>query len=105
MELALLSMTSVSSDPKLAKITLGRLINEYLDNNDEYRKIIPKKYEPLLEYCNTYCVFSVHPKKEKISKSVATSIIHMTFQFLLDKELNQTVRPIVQSGLARPRER
>jgi len=61
------SMTSVSSDPKLAKMTLGQLINEYLDNKDEYRKIIPKKYEPLLEYCNTYRVFSVHPKKEKKS--------------------------------------
>jgi len=70
-------------------LTLGQLINEYLDNKEKYGKIIPKKYEPLLEYCNTYRIFSVHPKKEKINKSVATSILHMTFQFLLDKELQK----------------
>lgn len=87
-EFRLLSlMTSVHSEPNLYKMTLGQLINEYLKNKEKYRRIIPKKYEPLLEHCNTFRVFSVHPKKEKINKSVATSILHMTFQFLLDKEL------------------
>lgn len=89
-EFRLLSlMTSVHSDPNLYKMTLGQLIREYLNNKKKYGKIIPKKYEPLLEHCNTYRIFSIHPKKEKINKSVATSILHMTFQFLLDKKLAQ----------------
>ena len=87
-EFRLLSlMKSVQPDQKLENMTLGQLINEYLSNKDKYGRVIPKKYEPLLEHCNTYRIFSVHPKKEKISKSIATSIIHMTFQFLLDKKL------------------
>lgn len=89
-EFRLLSlMTSVCPNPSLEKMPLGQLIKEYLDNKERYKGIIPQKYEPLLEHCNTYRIFSVHPKKEKINKSVATSILHMTFQFLLDKSLIQ----------------
>jgi len=84
-------MISVHSEPNLNKMTLGQLISEYLNNKEKFKSIIPKKYEPLLEHCNTYRIFSVHPKKEKINKSVATSILHMTFQFLLDKRLAQKV--------------
>jgi len=91
-EFRLLSlMTSIHREPDLNKMTLGQLINEYLNNKKKYKNIIPKKYEPLLEYCNTYRIFSVHPKKEKINKSAATSILHMTFQFLLDRRLAQKV--------------
>jgi len=87
-EFRLLSlMTSTCQDARLERMTLGQLINEYLNNKDKYRRIIPEKHEPLLEHCNTYRIFSVHPKKERINKSVATSILHMTFQFLLDKDL------------------
>jgi len=89
-EFRLLSlMKSIQPNPKLEKMTLGQLINEYLDHKEKYNRVIPEKHEPLLEYCNTYRIFSVHPKKERINKSVATSIIHMTFQFLLDKKLAQ----------------
>ena len=89
-EFRLLSlMTSIHSDSNLYEMTLGQLIGEYLSNKKKYGRIIPKKYEPLLEHCNTYRIFSVHPKKEKINKSIATSIFHMTFQFLLDKKLAQ----------------
>jgi len=87
-EFRLLSlMTSTCQNARLERMTLGQLINEYLNNKDKYRRIIPEKHEPLLEHCNTYRIFSVHPKKERINKSVATSILHMTFQFLLDKDL------------------
>jgi len=79
-------MQSVKSNPKLEKLTLGALINEYLLNKKEYKNIIPKKHEPLLNLCNTYRIFSVHPKKEKITRAIATSIINMTFAFLLDKK-------------------
>ena len=80
-------MQAVKPDPKLEKFTLGDLIYEYLQNKKEYKNVIPKKHEPLLNLCNTYRIFSVHPKKEKITTAIATSIINMTFAFLLDEKL------------------
>jgi hypothetical protein len=74
-------------NPELEELTLGALIREYLDNKQKYGNVIPKKHLPLLEHCNTYRIFSVHPKKEKITRAIATSIINMTFSFLLDKDL------------------
>ena len=85
-------MMSTCPDSKLEELTLGQLIKEYLDNKQKYSNTIPKKHEPLLRHCNIYRVFSVHPKKEEINKSVATSILHMSFQFLLDKKLIQKVK-------------
>lgn len=82
-------MQLVKSNPDLEKYTLGELINEYLQNKKEYKNIIPKKHEPLLNLCNIYRIFSVHPKKEKITRAIATSIINMTFAFLLDKKMKQ----------------
>ena len=72
---------------RLEKLTLGELIREYLENKERYENIISDKHLPLLQYCNTYRVFSVHPKKEKISRSNATSILCMTCNFLFDKDL------------------
>jgi hypothetical protein len=72
---------------ELEKRTLGELIKEYLDNKKKYHEVIPKKHEPLLQYSNTYRVFSVHAKKEKITRPVTTSIINMTFGFLFDENL------------------
>jgi hypothetical protein len=80
-------MQSIKPDPKLEKYTLGGLITEYLDNKPEYKNVIPEKHEPLLELCNTYRIFSVHPKKERITRQITTSIINMAFAFLLDEEL------------------
>lgn len=80
-------MMSKHPDPKLEKLTLGQLIKEYLDDKEKYGKVIPKKHEPLLEHCNVYRIFSVHPKREKITRSIATSIINMTFAFLLDEKM------------------
>jgi hypothetical protein len=82
-------MQSVKKDSELEKLTLGELIAEYLKNNEEYKNIIPRKHEPLLSLCNQYRIFSVHPKKEKITKAIATSIINMTFAFLLDEDLKR----------------
>jgi hypothetical protein len=82
-------MMSKCPDSKLEEFTLGQLIREYLDNKKKYGNAIPKKHEPLLEHCNVYRVFSVHPKREKITRSIATSIISMTFAFLLDENLKQ----------------
>lgn len=87
-EFRLLSlMKSKRPNQDVEKRTLGELIGIYLTNKEEYGNVIPKKHEPLLELCNTYRIFSVHPKKEKITRAIATSIINMTFMFLLDKDL------------------
>jgi len=80
-------MKGVRPRAKLKELTLGQLIREYLENKEEYSNVIPKKHEPLLEHCNIYRVFSVHPKEEEINKPIASSILNMTFMFLLDKKL------------------
>lgn len=85
-------MNSVCPNPELEELTLGQLIGEYLDNKQRYSNVIPKKHEPLLQHCNTYRIFSVHPKKEKINKPVASSILNMTFLFLLDKKLKREIK-------------
>jgi hypothetical protein len=72
-------------------LTLGQLIKEYTDHKEKYDNVIPKKHEALLDYCNTYRVFSVHPKKEKITRAIATSILCMTCNFLFDKKLKAEI--------------
>jgi hypothetical protein len=68
-------------------MTLGGLITEYLENENSYNRIIPQKHLQLLHYCNTYRVLSVHPKKEKITKSNATAVLSMTCSFLFDENM------------------
>ena len=89
-EFRLLSlMMSKSPDSKLSELTLGLLIREYLDNQEKYGRVIPKNHKHLLEHCNVYRVFSVHPKQQKITRASANSIINMTFGFLLDDKLKK----------------
>jgi len=80
-------MTVAHPDPELEEMTLGQLISEYLGNKEKYNNIIPKKHEPLLDLCNTYRIFSVHPKREKITKPIATSVLNLSLAFLLDQKL------------------
>lgn len=80
-------MMSKCLNPELEELTLGQLIKEYMDNKEKYANVIPKKHEPLLQLCNVYRIFSVHAKREKITRPIATSIINMTFSFLLDEDL------------------
>ena len=87
-------MMSTCPDPKLKELTLGQLIREYLEDKQKYGNVIPKKHEPLLEHCNTYRIFSVHPKKEKINKPIASSILNLSFLFLLDKKLIEKARTV-----------
>lgn len=86
--LDLLKRSNPGKSEYLDGLTLGQLLKEYLENEGEYGHIIPKKYKPLLELCNTYRVFSAHPKEEKITSRVATSILNLTFEFLTDRDLN-----------------
>jgi len=82
-------LKTAKADPRLDRLTLGELIREYLDHKADYKNIIPRKHEPLLDLCNQYRVFSIHPKKEKITRPITTSIINMAFAFLLDEELKK----------------
>jgi hypothetical protein len=84
-------MMSKCPDKKLEDLTLGQLIREYTEHKEKYGKVIPEKHEPLLDYCNVYRVFSVHPKKGKITRSIATSILCMACSFLFDKDLKSKV--------------
>ncbi len=81
-------MKSANPKTNLDKLTLGQLIDEYLKNKITYKNIIPKEHEPLLELSNTYRIFSVHPKRKKITKRVANSILNLAIEFLLSKENN-----------------
>jgi len=85
-------MKTLKPDEKLEELTLGQLINEYLTNKEKYKNVIPEKHEPLLNLCNTYRIFSVHPKKEKIIKRTASSILNLTFEFLLDEKLRSQAK-------------
>jgi hypothetical protein len=84
-------MMSKQSNKRLEKLTLGALITEYLENDENYEYVIPEKHLPLLQYCNNYRIFSVHPKKEKITRSNATAILCMTCSFLFDKNMKVEV--------------
>lgn len=89
--LDILKSANPENASELEKFTLGELIKEYLENKKKYKNIIPKKHESLLNLCNTYRIFSVHPKEEKISSNIAESILNLTFVFLLDKTLKVTI--------------
>lgn len=70
----------------LREKTLGSLINECL-NDPTYYKKLPKRHHPLLELCNEFRIFSVHPKTESITQNEAISIINLAFSFILDERL------------------
>ncbi|NWG09368.1 MAG: hypothetical protein HXX80_03505 [Nitrososphaerales archaeon] len=79
-------MKRVTPNKKLEKETLGKLINTCL-KGQKYKELIPEKYKPLSQLCDEYRIFSVHPKREKITKAVATFILNLTILFLTDKTL------------------
>lgn len=87
-EFRLYSLMKIANpEAKLERLTLGALIDEYLKCKEKYMNIIPEKQEHLLNFSNTYRIFSVHPKKEKINRLISTSILNMSFSFLFDEEL------------------
>jgi hypothetical protein len=83
--LALMKSASTSEECKeLDELPLGALIRRYL-SEDRYRQLIHKKHRPLLELCNTYRVFSVHPKPETVPKSTSDAILRLAISFLLEQ--------------------
>ena len=88
--LSLMKNVRPEREEELSKLTLGKLIGEYLSNKDEYQNIVPERHESLLNLCNRYRISAVHPKGEKITKRVASSILNLSFEFLLDEALKIT---------------
>lgn len=76
---------------ELETLTLGGLISECLEK-EVYSKALPKKHHPLLRLCNEYRIFSVHAKSESITERVASSVLNLSFEFLLDKELASLIK-------------
>jgi len=89
--LKLMSIVSPESKRTLERKTLGGLIGEYTKNRDKYNDVVPEKHEPLLDLCNTYRIFSVHPKKQRIPATVATSIFNLAMAFLMDQDAQPKV--------------
>jgi hypothetical protein len=71
------------------KKPLGSLISECLDENSVYSKKLPKRHRPLLELCNEFRIFSVHPKTEVVGVNEAMSAINLAFSFILDPRMRK----------------
>ena len=71
---------------RLESMTLGQLLREYINNKKQYNDVIPKEHEPLLNLCNLYRVFSVHPKEVEITKNKASAVLNLSIVFLTDKK-------------------
>ena len=89
--LKLMCLVSPESERELEKKTLGQLIYEYVNNKDNYKNVVPEKHEPLLQLCNTYRTFPVHPKKQKITGRLASSILNLAIEFLVDQDTKPEV--------------
>lgn len=89
--LKLMCLASPDSERELEKKTLGQLIYEYVSNKGNYKNVVPEKHEPLLQLCNTYRTFSVHPKKQKITGRLASSILNLAIEFLVDQDTKPEV--------------
>jgi hypothetical protein len=89
--LQLMCIANPSLKKQLEKKTLGQLISSYVENPAEYRDIVPERHKPLLGLCNTYRIFSVHPKKQPISSLSASSILTLALSFLTDDEMKPSI--------------
>ena len=78
-------MKNKNPDINLEDKTLGELINMCL-TQDEYKDVVDREHRPLLQLCNEYRIFSVHPKRKRITRRIAVSVINLAFEFLLAKE-------------------
>jgi len=82
--LKLMCLASPDSRRQLEKSTLGQLIAEYTNKKEKYRHVMSERHEPLLDLCNTYRIFSVHAKSQKISGQIASAVLNLTVEFLTD---------------------
>lgn len=89
--LKLMCLVSPDLEQELDKKTLGQLIVEYIKDKGKYKNVVPERHEPLLQLCNTYRIFSVHPKKQKVNEMIAHSILNLTIEFLTDQDMKPEI--------------
>jgi hypothetical protein len=84
--------------PELDRLTLGKLIEECLDEKKPYSAKLPDRHRPLLELCNKFRIFSVHPKTELIRQNEAISVINLAFSFILDPQMRKVSADTIRHG-------
>jgi hypothetical protein len=89
--LKLMSLANPKFKQELGKKTLGQLIFEYSQNEEKYSSVVPHKHKPLLDLCNTYRTFSVHPQKGRLKRPVVNSIFYLSLEFLTDRDTRPEV--------------
>jgi hypothetical protein len=82
-------MKKLTPDADFEKATLGSLIQECLDPDKPYAKKLPDRHRPLLDLCNKYRIFSVHPSTTAIGQNEALSVINLAFSFILDPQVRK----------------
>ena len=73
----------------LASFPLGTLFR-IVDTNKKYKLVkqkLPEKYFSLIDLCNSYRIFSAHPKKELMNYQDSISIFGLSISFLLSQEV------------------
>jgi hypothetical protein len=74
---------------ELDELPLGALIKWCLNKEKPYANKLPERHRPLLELCNEFRIFSVHPKTQMISHNEAISVINLAFAFILDPQMRK----------------
>lgn len=82
-------MKQLTPEEDFEKETLGSLIQQCLDPDKPYAKKLPDRHRPLLELCNKYRIFSVHPSTTMIGQNEALSVINLAFSFILDPQVRK----------------
>lgn len=89
----------------LGKIISLRDPSKFIENTHNQikqiiTKIIPERHLPLIKLLNTYRIFSAHPKNERIEFNIASSILNLSFSFLLDERLDIPKKLCNEKGMA-----
>jgi hypothetical protein len=83
---------------ELDRLTLGQLIGECLDEKKPFSGRLPERHRPLLELCNKFRIFSVHPKTTLIGQNEAVSVINLAFSFILDPQMRKVSADSIRYG-------
>jgi hypothetical protein len=73
--------------------TLGNILrvfdeDEYKDKKfEKIKRLLPAKHKPLVALLNQYRIFSAHPKGEDVTSQMATTVLHLSFAFMLDDSI------------------
>jgi len=65
---------------------LGELSNTYLQNQDQFSRLLPPGYEDLLNQIDSYRVLFAHPEQFSVDERNADIVFTQTLRFLCDPE-------------------